>query len=639
MWISGKWFEIVQEREGNNYGNKMLAVLGRTFGIFYYKNNDRMHVYLNTNTRPSILKKYIKISSVDLLPKANNSYISKKLIDQYYYNEHEESGLDLKGFSKFISNIGNKQGIIFWFSNLHNIFSHSKYSINEDKFRIRIILVESDIREDPNDRRKKIIENFRDNINVEFDWQYEKKSTYRSFYLENIFPLGEFFVNKNNMIYIYRANLYKLMNKEIILGEDKKYSNNFNGIKNGHTNNDYDSLNSMDVSNQQEKLKLKRKNILEKNQTDHDFSYNNTFAESTQKIGEKLFVNYLDEELSKNFDRKFGELFTKNIFLNESLLIILNDEDLNKAIKYMTNEKLFYQKIFVFNNIQNYKKFPLATQNKNLNAFIISEDILTNVNPPNSNGITRTAHLIALEIIGFIGNISKDFTCIAVIYDFYEIIKRIKMNNMGNMSVNKFIHMLVDVFKSYKIKVLFLTSKSNISSMFMLDIYTLSMLNFDKNENIDVLKIAENILNKTQVKHLRDKNGIIVNNVGMCKNEWGNDCYIILNNKIQRKVGEIIINFSILDGIKEFLDFCLNFNEPLQWVKQLLNQMKIDYIPSGNSLILNNMEITSSKPENGEMGNNTVYIDNDWIATMPFNQGTLSGPANLLIPEVISKLR
>ena len=116
MKTSGKWFEVVNGVRDVDYDQRMMSTLGRSFGVFYYRKNGTMHVYLNTNSRPSFIKEAVDIDPIDSLPKINNSYISKKILDPYYYEDHDESGLDLKGLGRFISNL--------------------------DKFKIKIILIE-----------------------------------------------------------------------------------------------------------------------------------------------------------------------------------------------------------------------------------------------------------------------------------------------------------------------------------------------------------------------------------------------------------------------------------------------------------------------------------------------------------------
>ncbi len=244
MKSAGKWFEVVNGARDIDYDQRMMSTLGRSFGVFYYKKNGTMHVYLNTNSRPSFIKEAVDIDPIDSLPKVNNSYISRKILDPYYYEEHEESGLDLKGLGRFISNLENNQGIIIWLSHYGVKPDNSEYSIKDDKFKIKIILIEKTHRKQdikpknihdfvgPENTENNILQQFHDCINVEFKWKYVKKPTYKVFNPEGSFSFSEIFIKKEKRIYTYRANVPKLMIMEYSKKVELRLDNNGRGINN-----------------------------------------------------------------------------------------------------------------------------------------------------------------------------------------------------------------------------------------------------------------------------------------------------------------------------------------------------------------------------------------------------------------------
>ncbi|KJE49859.1 MULTISPECIES: hypothetical protein [unclassified Acidiplasma] len=222
MSQEGKWFEVINGIKDDDYNQRLFSTLGNRFGVFYYKKSDDVHVYIYTNSRPSFVKEAIDIDPIDSLPKAGNSYISVRLNDPYYYSDHDETGIELKGLKAFLSSLDKNQGILIWFYEYNKKSEDFEYSIKEDKFRVRIILIEKEkhvrknqkiIHEfaDSRTQNQDILKKFREYIDIDFTWKNIKKPTYKIFDPEVKFSIKEMMNTKKRTIYTYRAEITKMM--------------------------------------------------------------------------------------------------------------------------------------------------------------------------------------------------------------------------------------------------------------------------------------------------------------------------------------------------------------------------------------------------------------------------------------------
>ncbi len=316
MKTSGKWFEVVNGVRDVDYDQRMMSTLGRSFGVFYYRKNGTMHVYLNTNSRPSFIKEAVDIDPIDSLPKINNSYISKKILDPYYYEDHDESGLDLKGLGRFISNLDNNQGIIIWLSNYRAKSDNSEYSIKEDKFKIKIILIEKKYQKKatraknindfvgPGNSENNILQQFHDCINVEFKWKYVKKPTYRVFNPESAFSFSEILIKKEKRIYTYRANIPKLMVMEYSKKVELRLDNNGRGANNPEIVQKYLESKTFETGDNDINYDTKAEVLMETSKSDNVILFSGKKNDGKIDISKKLLTNII------NNDRKLFMLET-----------------------------------------------------------------------------------------------------------------------------------------------------------------------------------------------------------------------------------------------------------------------------------------------------------------------------------------
>ncbi len=369
--------------------------------------------------------------------------------------------------------------------------------------------------------------------------------------------------------------------------------------------------------------------------------YNDLLSRFSHENGKRILLEteksvdkYLENEGIILFKNKLENSIKELMTSHNSMLLIIRDIHLHKVIDYISSENDFNKKIIVFNNNENYRTLSFDSYNRNVFAFVLSQNIADSIKISDFRDVNRMANLITSEIVNFMGNVIDNSSNILLIYDFYDIAGKLVESNNGNRLLNLFIDSLIESFEPWKTKLLFLTKHNNIINKYSPKLETVNLSSYYNNDNIDVLNLAKNILDKNNIDYETQLNYLSVKNINLSDREYGNDCYVFNNYGIQRIINKLRINFSIVDGLKEFLVSSLISHDPIIWVQQLLKQLDMIHSITDDTIITNNIKITMDGPVN-ENEINTLYVDNNFGATMVSKFGIETGDLKTIISSVL----
>ncbi len=196
------WYEVVNGSVDGDYNQRLSGAIGQKFGLFYFNDNDKLHIFINTNTRYSFIKKSIELDPIDSLPVMTDFLVSDIRKDKDYY----DTGIEIADLHDFINKLGNGQGILFWFLYYNKDEKETIYKINEDKYLLKIILMER------NEKYKKLKDGnvnkdlsslFKECIKTELVWK-EMKNKRKKVYSSRIRkPLFK----SKSAIFTYKAKI------------------------------------------------------------------------------------------------------------------------------------------------------------------------------------------------------------------------------------------------------------------------------------------------------------------------------------------------------------------------------------------------------------------------------------------------
>ncbi len=215
------WYEVVNGSSDEDYSQRLSSVIGQKFGLFYFNDNGKLHIFISTSTRYSFIKKSVELDPIDSLPIMTDFAVSNIQKDRDYY----DTGMEIQNLHDFINKLGNGQGILFWFLYYNKNEKESIYKINEDKYLLKIILMER------NEKYKKLKDRnankdlralFNDCIKTELVWK-EMRNKRKKIYSSKIRkPLFK----NSNMMYTYKAKIPEFLQMDYSISDTSRQLKN-----------------------------------------------------------------------------------------------------------------------------------------------------------------------------------------------------------------------------------------------------------------------------------------------------------------------------------------------------------------------------------------------------------------------------
>jgi len=198
------WYEVINGSADSVYNKKLYSIMGQKFGLFYFNNENRIHVFLNTNTRFSFIKQSVELDPIDAMPLMNHYFVSEGRKDKDYY----DTGVEFNNIKEIIEKLDEGQGIMFWFIYYNKKPVKDQYVLQEDKYFVKIIFMQRNdkfMKKKPDeDLNNVILAKIQDCIKADLNWKEIKGKKY-SLYSGNIRkPL---LVGSKKTLYTYKAKI------------------------------------------------------------------------------------------------------------------------------------------------------------------------------------------------------------------------------------------------------------------------------------------------------------------------------------------------------------------------------------------------------------------------------------------------
>ena len=198
------WYEVINGSADSVYNKKLYSIMGQKFGLFYFNNGNRIHVFLNTNTRFSFIKQSVELDPIDAMPLMNHYFVSESRKDKDYY----DTGVEFNNIKEIIEKLDDGQGIMFWFIYYNKKPVKDQYVLQEDKYFVKIIFMQRNdkfMKKKPDeDLNNVILAKIQECIKADLNWKEIKGKKY-SLYSGNIRkPL---LVGSKKTLYTYKAKI------------------------------------------------------------------------------------------------------------------------------------------------------------------------------------------------------------------------------------------------------------------------------------------------------------------------------------------------------------------------------------------------------------------------------------------------
>jgi hypothetical protein len=198
------WYEVINGSADSVYNKKLYSIMGQKFGLFYFNNENKIHVFLNTNTRFSFIKQSVELDPIDAMPLMNHYFVSESRKDKDYY----DTGVEFNNIKEIIEKLADGQGIMFWFIYYNKKPVKDQYVLQEDKYFVKIIFMQRNdkfMKQKPDeDLNNVILAKIQNCIKADLNWKEIKGKKY-SLYSGNIRkPL---LVGSKKTLYTYKAKI------------------------------------------------------------------------------------------------------------------------------------------------------------------------------------------------------------------------------------------------------------------------------------------------------------------------------------------------------------------------------------------------------------------------------------------------
>ena len=198
------WYEVINGSAGSAYNKKLYSIIGQKFGLFYFNKDNRIHVFLNTNTRFSFVKQSVELDPIDEMPKMNHYFVSGARKEKDYY----DTGVEFSDIKDIIEKLADGQGVMFWFMYYDKKPPKDQYVLQEDKYLVRIIFmqrVDKFSKQKPDEDLTNVIMGMIQNsIKTEITWK-ELKGTRNKIYSGELMP--PLLISRKKVLYTYKARI------------------------------------------------------------------------------------------------------------------------------------------------------------------------------------------------------------------------------------------------------------------------------------------------------------------------------------------------------------------------------------------------------------------------------------------------
>ncbi|HII82804.1 MAG TPA: hypothetical protein HA269_05980 [Ferroplasma sp.] len=198
------WYEVINGSTDSVYNKKLYSIIGQKFGLFYFNKENRIHVFLNTNTRFSFIKQSVELDPIDAMPLMNHYFVSESRKEKDYY----DIGVEFNDIKEVIEKLADGQGIMFWFMYYNKKPVKDQYVLQEDKYLVKIIFMQRNdkfMKKKPDeDLNNVILATIQNCIKTDLNWKEIRGKKYR-LYSGNIRkPLMK---GSKKTLYTYKAKI------------------------------------------------------------------------------------------------------------------------------------------------------------------------------------------------------------------------------------------------------------------------------------------------------------------------------------------------------------------------------------------------------------------------------------------------
>ncbi len=212
------WYEVINGSADSVYNKKLYSIMGQKFGLFYFNKENRIHIFLNTNTRYSFIKQSVELDPIDAMPVMNHYFVSESRKEKDYY----DTGVEFTNIRDVIEKLADGQGMMFWFLYYNQKPDKDQYVLQEDKYFVKIIFMQRNdkyMKKKPDeDLNNVILGKIQDCIRADINWKEIKGKKY-SLYSGNFRkPL---LVGNKKILYTYKAKIEDFLELDYSMKEPK----------------------------------------------------------------------------------------------------------------------------------------------------------------------------------------------------------------------------------------------------------------------------------------------------------------------------------------------------------------------------------------------------------------------------------
>ncbi len=198
------WYEVINGSAGSAYNKRLYSIIGQKFGLFYFNRDNRIHVFLNTNTRFSFVKQSVQLDPIDEMPKMNHYFVSGNRKEKDYY----DTGVEFSDIREIIDKLQDGQGVMFWFMYYNKKPSKDQYVLQEDKYLVKIIFMHRidkfSKKKSDEDLNNVILGMIQNSIKTEITWKEIQGKKNKIYDGKMMKPL---LVSSKKIIYTYKARI------------------------------------------------------------------------------------------------------------------------------------------------------------------------------------------------------------------------------------------------------------------------------------------------------------------------------------------------------------------------------------------------------------------------------------------------
>ena len=198
------WYEVINGSAGSAYNKRLYSIIGQKFGLFYFNKDNKIHVFLNTNTRFSFVKQSVQLDPIDEMPKMNHYFVSGNRKEKDYY----DTGVEFSDIREIIEKLQDGQGVMFWFMYYNKKPAKDQYVLQEDKYLVKIIFMQRidkfSKKKPDEDSNNVILDMIQNSIKTDITWKEIQGKNNKIYDGKMLKPL---LISRKKIIYTYKARI------------------------------------------------------------------------------------------------------------------------------------------------------------------------------------------------------------------------------------------------------------------------------------------------------------------------------------------------------------------------------------------------------------------------------------------------